>query len=154
MVPTTQTLIKKYQKLIAALATLKAAIDDMKNVEIIARAINEYPEKIHKTYRDSLIQRFEYTFDLSWKYVAEYLEVGGKKIDPKVPKMVFRECFKANIINEEQTRLAMNMVDHRNLTTHGYDEPLIEEISQSIPNYYNFMEQLATAAAITSETKS
>jgi len=38
------------------------------------------------------------------------------------------------------------MVDHRNLTTHGYDETLIEKIAKNIPSYYDLLEKIVKQA--------
>lgn len=137
-----EKLQNKFKKTSEALITLKKAIDDMQKVDDFAKLTNEYPENIYKTFRDSLIQRFEYTFDLAWKYVSEFLESEGKKIDLKTPKNIFRECLAANLLSSDEVRLGIQMVDHRNLTTHGYDELLIESISKQIPEYYKLLEKL------------
>jgi nucleotidyltransferase substrate binding protein (TIGR01987 family) len=133
------TLQTKYKKSLDAIATLKTAIDDMQNVDTIAKKAEEYPEKIYKTFRDSMIQRFEYTFDLTWKYLAAYLENEGRKLEIKTPKSIFRESLKTKHLDDVQVRLAIQMVDHRNLSTHGYDEELIESICKQIPKYYELM---------------
>lgn len=133
---------RKYKKAITALATLKEAIVDIDLVDELAMKFHKNKEKIYKTYRDSLIQRFEYTFDLTWKFLSDYLEQEGRMLAVKTPKTIFRESLKANILSEDQVRLAVDMVDHRNLTTHGYDEQLIEEISKSIPDYCLLLEHI------------
>ncbi len=89
-----------------------------------------------------MVQRFEYTFDLTWKYFGMYLETEGRKLEIKTPKAVFREALKTKHLSEDEVRLAIQMVDHRNLTTHGYDEELIETISEQIPKYYKLMENI------------
>jgi nucleotidyltransferase substrate binding protein (TIGR01987 family) len=137
-----EKLQSRYKKASDALLTLEQAIVNMGKVETIAKLSNEYPENIYKTFRDSLIQRFEYTFDVTWKYISEYLDFEGKKTEIKTPKNIFRECLKANLLSDEEVRLALQMVDHRNLTTHGYDEPLIESIVKQIPEYYQLLEKL------------
>jgi nucleotidyltransferase substrate binding protein (TIGR01987 family) len=133
---------EKYKKASDALATLKTALDDMSKVDSIAQKSGEYPENIYKTFRDSLIQRFEYTFDTTWKYLCAFLEAEGRILEIKTPKAVFREAFKAHYLDENGVREAIAMVDNRNLTTHGYNETLIEDISKHIESYYSLMEEL------------
>ena len=144
----TERLQKKYKKASDALATLKTALDDMQNVDRIAKSANESPDKIYKTFRDSSVQRFEYTFDLTWKYLGEYLAAEGSKVEIKTPKAIFREALKTKHLSEVEVRLAIQMVDHRNLTTHGYDEQLIESISEQIPKYYRLMETILQRTSI------
>jgi nucleotidyltransferase substrate binding protein (TIGR01987 family) len=148
MVKITERLQTKYKKSHDALITLKEAIENMKSVDKIAELIKEYPEKIYKIYRDSLIQRFEYTFDQTWKLLCAYLESEGHKIDIQTPKSTFRECLKNNMLSEQEVRLAIQMVDHRNLTTHDYDEPLIEKITENIPSYCDLLEKIVQRAKV------
>jgi nucleotidyltransferase substrate binding protein (TIGR01987 family) len=138
----TENLQKKYKKSTDALITLKAAIENMKRVNKIAELSNEYPDNIYRTFRDSLIQRFEYTFDLTWKYLNLYLESEGRKIEISTPKNTFRESLKMSLLSADEVRLALQMVDHRNLSTHGYDEMLIESISVQIPAYCKLIENI------------
>jgi nucleotidyltransferase substrate binding protein (TIGR01987 family) len=146
----TENLQKKYKKAMDALATLKDAIESMKDVNAIAKFKNEYPDKIYRIFRDSLIQRFEYTFDLTWKYLSLYLESEGRKVEIKTPKGTFREGLKAMLLSEDEARLAIQMVDHRNLSTHGYDEMLIESISAQIPAYCKLIENILQKTSVLS----
>lgn len=143
----TARLQRKYKKAADALATLRMAIDDMKNVDRIAQDANEYRDRLYKTFRDSLVQRFEYSFDLTWKYLGEYLAASGRQIEIKTPKAIFREAFQAQYFSEDEVRQALSMVDHRNLTTHGYDEQLIEFICAYIPQYYALLENILQKAS-------
>ena len=61
---------KKQAKLIKALTSLEKAIEKFK---IKQQALNNNPlcdETIseYETYRDSMIKRFEYSFDTTWNY--------------------------------------------------------------------------------------
>lgn len=138
----TQQLQTKYKKAVDALETLKEANRDIATARELAQCAHKDPEKVYKTYRDSLIQRFEYTFDSTWKYVGEYLQFEGRILEIKTPKAIFRESLKAKILSEAEVRHAIQMVDHRNLTTHGYDEKLIEEIVKNIPAYTKLLDDL------------
>jgi len=137
-----EKLLQKYSKAEAVLATLTEGLSDIKDVEKLAACAQTSPEKLYKTFPDSIVQCFEYTFDLTWKYVSEYLQFQGRTVEIKMPKSIFRECLKAKLLYDAQVRLAIEMVDHRNLTTHGYDEKIIEEISKSIPEYRNLLEDI------------
>lgn len=143
-----ERLQKKYDKALNALQSLQKAITITNKVDEFAKCTNLDPEEIYKTFRDSLIQRFEYTFDVTWKYLSEYLQFSGRTLAIKTPKSIFRECLKANILSANDVRLAIEMVDQRNLTTHGYDEPLIEEISKNIPNYFTLLEHIVLRTKI------
>ena len=138
----TKQLQTKYEKALDALATLKEANDDITTAKELAQCAHKDPEKVYKTYRDSLVQRFEYTFDTTWKYLGEYIQFEGRTLAIGTPKTIFRESLKAKILSEAEVRSAIQMVDHRNLTTHGYDEQLIEEIVKSIPVYIKLLDDI------------
>ncbi len=84
--------------------------------------------------RDAAIQRFEYTFEATWKAAKLYLkEVEG--IEVASPKGVIRACMQVGVFDERQTRYALDMVDDRNLTSHTYNEGLAESIYSHLETY-------------------
>lgn len=84
--------------------------------------------------RDAAIQRFEYTFEAIWKAAQAVLQARFG-VDLASPKPVVRACFENGLLDEEQARAALAMVDHRNLTSHTYNEALAAEIFSAIPGY-------------------
>lgn len=91
--------------------------------------------------RDAAIQRFEFTVEAVWKLAQLYLyEQEG--LEANSPKGVMRECFQAQFFDEEQTELALNMIDDRNLTVHTYNELLANEIYGKLPKYYELLNGL------------
>ena len=88
--------------------------------------------------RDAAIQRFEYTFESLWKAGKAFLrEVEGLEIGS--PKGVIRGFLQVGLFTEEQTALALAMVDDRNLTSHTYNEGLAEQIFDQLGNYAELM---------------
>lgn len=69
--------------------------------------------------REGTVQRFEFTLELAWRVVKDFLEDGGLVIVPASPKNVLKEGFAARIIDDGQVWI--DMVDHRNLLSHTYD---------------------------------
>ncbi len=137
-----ERLQKKYKKALTALASLKKSLVYLDKAPSMAQCLREDTVSVYQAFRDSVVQRFEYTFDTTWKYVGEYLGLQGRTLEIKTPKAVFRECLKAKLLSEQEVVLAIKMVDHRNETTHGYDELLIEEISKSIVAYAGLLETI------------
>ncbi len=135
----------KYDQLSQAVESLKKAIEYSDAVKHQQQTIFpfESQEEAVKTYNDSMIQRFEYTYDLLWKYLLKYLEK-LENIRPEVrsPKNVFRECFKIGLISEQNVRDALRMVDDRNKTTHTYNEKLARQIAEQIPGYCKLIEDI------------
>ena len=51
---------------------------------------------------DGTIQRFEFTFELSWKLTKSVLSYNG--IDAESPRMAIKEAFKAGIIKDDSVK--------------------------------------------------
>ncbi len=89
---------------------------------------------ISRIKRDAAIQRFEYTFEATWKTVQKFL-VEEEGLSPGSPKSCIRFSREVNLLNEEQTSLALEMSDSRNLTSHTYDEKIADQIYHDLKNY-------------------
>ena len=84
-------------------------------------------ENVSVITRDAAIQRFEYTFEAFWKAGKLYLkEMEG--LDIGSPKGVIRACLQIGIFDDEQTGIALDMVDDRSQTSHTHNESLAERI--------------------------
>lgn len=131
----------KYEICQKALDSLQDAIELIENTDEISK------EKEYLAYQDSVIKRFEYTLDVIWKYLKEYI-FNKYGVVVKSPKETFREAFKQNMIDQDEAELALNMVDDRNETSHRYDMAKAKDISQMIPTYYDFFEKLLETTKI------
>lgn len=98
-----QTKLDNYKK---ALARLHESIEDSKKFDNL-------------TFRDGVIQRFEFTTELAWKTLREYL-ISEKVTDVNSPKSVMREAFNNGLIGDDKGWL--QVLDDRNATSHIYDE--------------------------------
>ncbi len=94
-------------------------------------------------YRDSTIQRFEFTLEIAWKSIKTYLfEKEG--IECRSPKGCIREFFSAGLFDQSNIETLLEMIDDRNLATHTYHEALAEEIFTSIGTYVQVLQKLYT----------
>jgi len=121
------------------LEKLKKKIQDAKKAILSLEEI--LTEKYSKIVRDATIQRFEYTFEVAWKLLKEYL-YHKEGIVCNSPKSCFREAFSVGLLNEEETLLFIQMTDDRNLTSHTYDEEIAENLYKKIKNYYALLKSL------------
>jgi nucleotidyltransferase substrate binding protein (TIGR01987 family) len=94
--------------------------------------------------RDSAIQRFEFTSELSWKLLKAYLEEKGGK-DLYFPKDVIRGAFQAGVIKNDPRWL--DMVDTRNQTSHIYNEAMAEKVYRQLPQYLPLFKALVAVLA-------
>ena len=81
---------------------------------------------------DGTIQRFEFTYELAWKLAKAALSHYG--VDAPTPRMVIKEAFKANIIEDGDGWI--DMLEDRNRTSHLYDEKQALTIYEKIKNKY------------------
>lgn len=65
-----------------------------------------------------LIQSFEFTFELSWKTLKDYLVDGGYEL--RTPREVIKQAFQVGII--EDGHCWIEMLTKRNELTHTYNE--------------------------------
>lgn len=98
---------------------------------------------LKKIARDSVIQRFEYTVELSWKLIYHYLQEKHLQEDMEVSAMtVLRYALKVKILNEEETNQAIDMVKDRNNTSHMYKEEVAIELIHKIPQHIKLMRKI------------
>jgi nucleotidyltransferase substrate binding protein (TIGR01987 family) len=84
--------------------------------------------------KEGLIQRFEYTFELAWKTLKDYLE--SQKVNVVFPREVIKAAFHYGLINDGESW--MDMLDKRNLLAHTYDEANFEMAIEMIKDSYFF----------------
>lgn len=94
---------------------------------------NNDPESLSELESEGLIQRFEYTFELAWKLIKDYLQAQGLTFQP-TPKGSLSAAFKIGIINDHDTWREMTVA--RNLTSHTYNEGEAEAIVAQIYDEY------------------
>ena len=75
--------------------------------------------------KEGTVQRFEYTVELAWKSLKDYIEFSGVELRSITPKSVIKAAFAARIISDGQ--LWVDMIDHRNLLSHKYDQALLSQ---------------------------
>jgi nucleotidyltransferase substrate binding protein (TIGR01987 family) len=88
-------------------------------------------EGFEDIYLDLMIKRFEFTYEMAWKAIKRYLDFLG--IEAKSPRSAFKEAFSISLIKDE--RVWLDMIEHRNLSSHTYDEYQIKEILDKIDSY-------------------
>lgn len=104
------------------------------NLKIIIEAYEKEKDKIIKDgLRDSIIQRFEFVTELSWKLMKKYLDE-NLVLEVYSPRSVIKESYKQDLI--ENGELWLDILEDRNLTSHTYDENTANRIKDNIVNKY------------------
>jgi len=96
-------------------------------------ALENEPE--NKFIQDSLIQRYEYSIELAWKTLKDFLEYEGY-LEIESPKKVIRLGLKEGYLKDE---LWMQALIDRNKTSHAYDEEMAKEVIADIQEKYLYL---------------
>ncbi len=88
--------------------------------------------ELNEIEKMALIQAFEFTFELSWKTMKDYLEEEGFSMDS--PKSVIRQAFQSGYITEAD--VWMEALIKRNNTVHNYNSLVMEETIHFIRDSY------------------
>jgi len=97
----------------------------------LQEAVKEY-DHLDRLAKEGLIQRFEYTLELAWKTLKDYMESKGEIA--KFPKDVIKKAFQADLIDDGE--IWMEMLEKRNLLSHTYEEQIFHEVLKSITGPY------------------
>ena len=101
---------------------------------LLRHALEGGPSGLSLLEKEGVIQRFEYSFELAWKTVKDFLEAGGLVIALVTPRQVLKDAFAAKVIADGQVWI--DMLDHRNLLSHTYDSSVFEEAVDAIAARY------------------
>jgi nucleotidyltransferase substrate binding protein (TIGR01987 family) len=105
--------------------------DKFKKALQALEAIYDKPMQEDRSNVDATIQRFEFTFELFWKFLKDFFYEKGLEVN--YPKDIIRQSYINEIIEDEE--LWLQMLKDRNLTSHTYDEALADEIFKHIKLY-------------------
>ena len=104
--------------------------------------LKEFIEKgaLNKFEVQGLIQCFEYTFELSWKTMKDYLEQEG--FDVRSPRATIQTAFQSQLIADGH--IWIEMLEKRNLMAHTYNEEFAAEAERLIrEKYFQALKELS-----------
>ncbi|WP_294186690.1 nucleotidyltransferase substrate binding protein [uncultured Clostridium sp.] len=111
------------------------------NFKKASSQLNEFIEKgdLNKFEVQGLIQCFEYTFELAWKTMKDYLEFEGYEV--KSPRSTIQTAFQNQLITEGH--IWIDALEKRNLMAHTYDEEVAKQAEELIKvEYYPVIKKL------------
>jgi nucleotidyltransferase substrate binding protein (TIGR01987 family) len=86
-----------------------------------------------------LVQAFEFTFELGWKTIKDFLYEQG--LSTSYPRETIKEGFQTNIIEDGHTWL--HMLEKRNELSHTYNQEVANQAVEIIKyRYYQAIEQV------------
>jgi nucleotidyltransferase substrate binding protein (TIGR01987 family) len=125
------------QPLEQAVSSLKRALEQPKNEFI----------------RDSVIQRFEFTYELAWKALKRYLEndEGGENVDSLSRRDLFRLAAEKGLIVNPLAWFEYHR--NRNESSHTYAEAKAEEVFTAAQNFLPDVTALVATLAQKQDSK-
>ena len=96
-------------------------------------AIKETEKSENNLLKEGTIQRFEFTHELAWKVMKDYLNYEGIR-DINGSRGATREAFNKDIIHNGQ--VWMEMIETRNKTVHTYDDKILDDEYFKIVNNF------------------
>ena len=125
--------------------------DDKKDIRWIQRFANfqkafgqltKFIDKgeLSELEEQGLIKAFEYTFELTWTTLKDFLEYRGQS-DIYGSRDAIRKAFQLNLIEDGENW--MDMLISRNRTSHTYNKETADQICQAVKNvYFSLFQQL------------
>ncbi|MEI8342619.1 MAG: nucleotidyltransferase substrate binding protein [Verrucomicrobiota bacterium] len=101
---------------------------------LLRQALEKGPAVLNQLEKEGVIQRFEYSFELAWKTVKDFLEENGIVFATVTPRQILKDAFIAKIITDGQVWI--DMLDHRNLLSHTYNFASFEQAVEAIAARY------------------
>lgn len=111
---------QRFESFVKALNKLKNTINLEKNAD------NE------ELIRMASIKAFEFSFELGWKTIKDYLWYNGIQVN--LPRETIKQAYSNEIILDGQAWI--NMLEERNLMVHTYNEDQAKQTEESIKNNY------------------
>ncbi len=116
------------------LTSLKNAVASLKEV------IDLYQQsKTDAILRDSLIQRFEYTYSLCLKMIKRYFKISAfapNDIELMTFNAMIRQANKMSLLKSDLTLWDL-FRQKRNMTSHTYDENVAKSVAETAIDFYD-----------------
>jgi len=123
----------------------------LKALETLTEAVSLAQQReLSNLEQQGLIQGFEFTHELAWNVLKDYLEEQGY-VGIIGSKNATRQAFKDALIHDGD--VWMEMIKSRNLTSHTYNQELAKDIAHAIlmrfyPAFFEMARTLARVGAI------
>lgn len=90
--------------------------------------IKELDEITYKLLKSGVIQNFEFTYELCWKFLKRWLSenIGKSYVEGITRRHLFRYGAENKLIDDVDKWMIFHRA--RNLTSHTYDEDIAEEV--------------------------
>lgn len=101
---------------------------------LLEEGIQRGAASLNPLEKEGLVHPFEFTLELAWKTLKDFLEESGMTLTVATPREVIRTAHTAGLVADGNVWLLM--LDHRNLLAHTYDAARFEEALVAITRDY------------------
>jgi len=113
---------------------INSLFNDLKQAHQRLAEVTSFPSG--QVYQDASIQRFEFTFELSWKLMQAIAIENGIQ-ESYGPKNSIRAAAQLNYINNAEAWF--KALENRNLSTHLYQQQVADTIFKEIPVFISLV---------------
>jgi len=105
----------------------------------LEQAVEEYGDTTLDIIKEGVIQRFEFTHELAWKVMKDYLEHEGIQ-NVTGSRSAARSAFNIGLLDDGQ--VWMDMIETRNHTVHAYRHSILDtEFRKIVERYHPALKQ-------------
>lgn len=126
---------RDYETLLKAYASLERAVDSYKN-----------PWGVGQDYFQlivcSMMKRFEYCYEMTWRYYRFYMNKKIEKLETRSGKKVFRALFDKKILTTKELERFLVMGKEKKKFICDLDVTLEKKKYTSIPGHYSVMKRV------------
>jgi len=108
--------------------------DNYQRAFVLLREALDEDRELSQLEQEGVIQRFEYTMELAWNVMKDYLESESLVLPQVTPRAVIRAAFASRLISDGETW--MDALDDRNKMSHTYDFKQFQAVIDSIRSRY------------------
>ena len=109
--------------------------DNYKRAFVLLReGLDDEDRELSQLEQEGVIQRFEYTMELAWNVMKDYLESESLVLPQVTPGAVIRAAFASRLISDGETW--MDALDDRNKMSHTFDCKKFQDVIDSIRSRY------------------
>lgn len=108
--------------------------DNYQRAYLLLKEVVLQDKPLNQLEKEGLVQRFEYTIELAWKTMKDYLEAENVIFEQITPRTVIRQAFESGIIKLGDTW--QDALDARNKMAHTYDIKEFEKVITAIKDSY------------------
>lgn len=103
--------------------------------QLLAEAIDAHRTRsLSSLEKEGIIQRFEYSWELGWKLLKDYLQHNGITLETVTPRTTLRAALEARLIHDGDGWMAA--LEARNHMSHSYNAEIFERIIRQIDTEY------------------